>query len=890
MFFLLRSGRARGLERGGRVSGLATCVCPAGSERAACRAVARRRRLFQGMDDVRTGVSVPAAFCSPAGGAKCSRHGLRPARAPALQRRGVAAWVCAADARKSGSEGDKDEGGVARSDPAARKRPQPILYSKPVRKDNQSFLPRNGIRADKSNRASGKPRDKAEEMRLNHVSLNGAQPGAGTASSERVNNVNSGGQKVVPSGRDRPLDLRPEQRPDADILRKLARHTSQTRNPSAPAGSRTPAKSQPAGDDKREGRTSQSPRSGKEKEPQRLAASRPVRVLHRKYRVGSLAGQTDDENRRQATDGSERYSRGQRSQAQNFSSGQATAEASTKSGSYQRSSYGSNRTPYASNGFGSENDAGGKRSSDGDSVDEVDASTGWQFLRMLFKGETETAFALVRSGKYHPTENDLNEVLTALSRSRRLALALRVLSEARQWNLLPPSSVRLSSIMIDVYGKARRLDHALETYQGMLSRGISPNVVTYNTLIAACARSVNADIAFKIFKTMREKGVSPDKFTYGSLIDACSKAGLIHQAFRISQEMTREGVAKDQTVYSALIDACGRCGAVDRAFLVYEEMKRSGVFPNLVTFAVLIDCCGDSLQLDRAFEVFREIKHWGLTPNVISYTSLIDACSKSGHPERAELVLQDMLLNNISPNEVTFGALIDAWLRNGGTLQAINVLENMSDFRVTPALSTLLGLLRLTRAHGPSIDMMRVLRVMWQVRLWPPMREVPQILEDLATLAKTVFDEEVAADNAAATVAVASSSAQRHACLFETRTGDNEKVPPSSAAGAARLDSGEDENEEENMDADVSQRGTAQQRYSSLAIVRFGYALAELLHVVYSLRGKEVRDSLRSLRFVAHRVATRVQQPSLPLLIESLIRSMETHERKKGEWRNSQES
>jgi len=365
-----------------------------------------------------------------------------------------------------------------------------------------------------------------------------------------------------------------------------------------------------------------------------------------------------------------------------------------------------------------------------------------KFFRTLFQGDTATAFAYVEKGSYKPSESDLNEILTVLCRARRLTLAMSVINEAHKWNLMPPTSVKTGTIVIDVYGKARLLTRAFETYEQMMNHGIEPNAITYNALISACARSVNAQLAFRLFAVMRARGVRADKFTYGALIDACAKAGLVEHAFQIANVMSRSGIEKDQTVYSALIDACGRCGAVNRAFLVFEEMKRAGVFPNLVTFAVLIDCCGDALMPDLAFEVFREIKHWNLKPNVIAYTSLIDACAKYGWPERAELVFDDMIKSGIIPNDVTFGALIDAWIRVDDYDRALDVLEAMVKFQCRPSARLLNALISLTHSGRLFKNMFRVLLVMQQFEMWPPAKNYAPIIEDLA-----IFSREIAISN-----------------------------------------------------------------------------------------------------------------------------------------------
>jgi pentatricopeptide repeat domain-containing protein 1 len=52
----------------------------------------------------------------------------------------------------------------------------------------------------------------------------------------------------------------------------------------------------------------------------------------------------------------------------------------------------------------------------------------------------------------------------------------------------------------------------------MKTRGLTPNDVTYNSLIDVCVRCNGMDQAWDLFTQMQENGIVPDNFTFSTLI------------------------------------------------------------------------------------------------------------------------------------------------------------------------------------------------------------------------------------------------------------------------------------------------------------------------------------------------------------------------------------
>lgn len=59
--------------------------------------------------------------------------------------------------------------------------------------------------------------------------------------------------------------------------------------------------------------------------------------------------------------------------------------------------------------------------------------------------------------------------------------------------------------------------------------GVSPTVVTFNSVIGACKRARKPAEALAVLGLMRRKGIKPDVISYNSAISACSRcdAGVV---------------------------------------------------------------------------------------------------------------------------------------------------------------------------------------------------------------------------------------------------------------------------------------------------------------------------------------------------------------------------
>jgi len=211
----------------------------------------------------------------------------------------------------------------------------------------------------------------------------------------------------------------------------------------------------------------------------------------------------------------------------------------------------------------------------------------------------------------------------------------------------------------------------------MSIRKVDVSIVTFNTLVDACARCGRMDQLSGIQEEMEKVGVQPNLITYSAMIKGYCRMRDIQKAFDILNHMRREGgVRPDEITYNSLLDGCAQNNLVEEGMKLLEEMQQEGVKPSNFTLSVLVKMMSRSRNLDGAFSIVEEMasKH-GLRPNVHVYTNLIVACLSRKTPERAMRTLERMARERVQPDARAYTALVQGCLQAGQPDKAAGLLR-----------------------------------------------------------------------------------------------------------------------------------------------------------------------------------------------------------------------
>ncbi|KAL3373376.1 hypothetical protein AABB24_005394 [Solanum stoloniferum] len=290
-------------------------------------------------------------------------------------------------------------------------------------------------------------------------------------------------------------------------------------------------------------------------------------------------------------------------------------------------------------------------------------------------------------------------MLQLLGSSRSLNSARNfLLSIPRRSNGTVPLQDRYFNTLIQSYGKAGLFQESLKVFKVMKSLGISPSVVTFNSLFSILLKRGRTGMVYELFDEMLKTfGAKPDVYTFNILIRGFCMNFMVDKGFRFFKEMDRHECEPDVITYNTIIDGLCRAGKVEIAHNVLKGMVKRGhqLSPNVVSYTTLVRGYCEKQEVERALDVFEEMIDCGLKPTSITYNTLVQGLCEAKRFDKIKEILEGTLgSGGLIPDTCTFNTLITYHCNVGNLDEAVKVFENMLNLKVKPDSATNSILLR----------------------------------------------------------------------------------------------------------------------------------------------------------------------------------------------------
>ncbi|XP_071724031.1 putative pentatricopeptide repeat-containing protein At5g40405 [Rutidosis leptorrhynchoides] len=130
-------------------------------------------------------------------------------------------------------------------------------------------------------------------------------------------------------------------------------------------------------------------------------------------------------------------------------------------------------------------------------------------------------------------------------------------------------TVTLGTALIDMYAKCGNMPKAMEVLWSMKER----NVYTWTSAMNGLAMNGFGEKCLELFSLMKQHSVSPNEVTFVSVLRACSVVGLVDEGRRHFDSMKDVyGIEPKIEHYGCLVDLYGRAGKLDDALNVINNM------------------------------------------------------------------------------------------------------------------------------------------------------------------------------------------------------------------------------------------------------------------------------------------------------------------------------
>ena len=127
----------------------------------------------------------------------------------------------------------------------------------------------------------------------------------------------------------------------------------------------------------------------------------------------------------------------------------------------------------------------------------------------------------------------------------------------------------LGTALVDMYAKCGMLVKAQQVLKNLLIR----DVVSWNTIIAGYAQEGHCHEVLSCFEEMEREGLSPNELTFLSVLNACSHSGKLDEAQTFYENMSEKyGITPNLEHHTCMIMVFGCGGLFEKAISVIKTM------------------------------------------------------------------------------------------------------------------------------------------------------------------------------------------------------------------------------------------------------------------------------------------------------------------------------
>nr|KYP68878.1 Pentatricopeptide repeat-containing protein At3g58590 family [Cajanus cajan] len=223
--------------------------------------------------------------------------------------------------------------------------------------------------------------------------------------------------------------------------------------------------------------------------------------------------------------------------------------------------------------------------------------------------------------------------------------------------------------------KSSSISNLLQLHVKLLSLLENPDVVSWNIVISACARSNSYNEVFAFFKHMHSASIYPDSYTFMSLLSVCTKLCRLDLGSSLHGLVIKTNLGNNDTFLgNVLVDMYGKCGSIDSAVKVFEEIMHK----NIITWTTLITALGLNGYACEAVMRFQNMESTGLKPDALALRAVLSSCRYGGLvSEGMEIFRQMGTSYGIAPEHDHYHCIVDLLAKNGQIKEAEKIIASM---------------------------------------------------------------------------------------------------------------------------------------------------------------------------------------------------------------------
>ena len=229
----------------------------------------------------------------------------------------------------------------------------------------------------------------------------------------------------------------------------------------------------------------------------------------------------------------------------------------------------------------------------------------------------------------------------------------------------------------DGYGKKKvQIQQAFELFNYLRGKHkLRPTNFVWNTLLDVCGRAEQFDEVLNQFRQMKLDGITPDLVTYNILLDACAATPKINTALSTAlsllNEMEDEGITPDGRAFSAILRCYAKSAQLENdttsvaaAFNIVEKMRRLRIPISIHVFTSLLKVCAGAGDITAAMKAVDMMENEGLKPDAFLLNMLLEVLEKRGDWQASLHAIEHTFPHyHLKPNDTTFTILFSTFFK-----------------------------------------------------------------------------------------------------------------------------------------------------------------------------------------------------------------------------------
>ncbi|KAI3741035.1 hypothetical protein L1987_58700 [Smallanthus sonchifolius] len=247
-----------------------------------------------------------------------------------------------------------------------------------------------------------------------------------------------------------------------------------------------------------------------------------------------------------------------------------------------------------------------------------------------------------------------------------------------------------NSILVKGLSRNGFLNEALGYHKWLVGKNLADkDHFLENILVYYLFRGGNESISKvkQVLDDMVDRGLTPDTITYGTMIDAFSKHGSISNAVRVYDDMINMGKKPNLVIYNSIVDGLSKNISIDVAKIMVDELKKLSLL-DVVTLNSLLNGYCANWKVNEALNLFFQMQKDGKLVNEVTYNIFMNFLCKFGSIQEAKELMEMMVTQGLTPDSITYTILLTNACKKISPEELVELHDNLVVKGVIPDSQT----------------------------------------------------------------------------------------------------------------------------------------------------------------------------------------------------------